>query len=269
MITFDADFRPSSTSTQIITMHFRNRAIDTYSPTFSATPAMSQSQILLALGATLIPSLLNNNSMANQTDTLQNFNNDFIEQNKQPTTDSENNATAVETALRTGGDFVGRYINRATENLLRRIPFIDVVSVRTNFISNLAIDQLSNPADPTLTTPANTDSSNFNILNYLAGSSVNAGSYLTPEFFLQGSIGVERESNTQHYMQDNSERLVPTIGLNMQFTTPAFTVEWGINPNLANLNAFLKPNVSLTLSKTFTFKDWNDLRQQLSGQSSE
>jgi hypothetical protein len=259
---FDADLRVSPTSNQIITMHFHNRALDSYNPTFTAEPSMSNNEIMLALGSTFIPSL-SNVTAANNSDRLPSFNNEF---NNTPDTDDEE-SSGFQTIVRTSGDFVGEYLSRAAENLLRRIPFIDIVSVKTDFVSNLALDQLQTASSNSSINNNSFGNDNFNVFDYLSGTSIYAGSYIAENFFLQASIGVDKETNTQRYMQENSERLVPTVGLSMQFTTPIFLVEWAFNPNFSSLNSLFTPAVSLSLSKTFTFKNWSDFVNQLKGRS--
>ncbi|MCL2520129.1 MAG: hypothetical protein FWE37_03890 [Spirochaetaceae bacterium] len=245
MLIFDADLRLPSANNQIITMHFANQAVDDYDPTFSATPAMTNNQILVALGATFLPSL--QNVLAADDDFLQNqgFNNNFVLADDEATVSEVN---ALNTMAQLGGDLLNQYAANAFANLLRNITFVDVISIRTNLVSNLILNQL-NPEGFT------TDEELWRSL--IEGSSIYAGWYFNNQFSLQGSLGAGR---------GDDERIEPTIGLSALFNTPFFMAEMSIGSNFANNQTGLFINdVSLTLSRSITFRSWAHFWSQLIG----
>ncbi len=269
-----ADYRVDSITNRVVTMHFANHAFDTYNPTFTVIPSLSQEQIMAILGASISTNSADFYSMsAGAIDS--NFPQSVYDEADRERNSNLNNSSlgAFEQIIRTGTDTLGSTVSRMVENAVRFIPFIDTVTVKTNFISNFALDKLANS---TSNTASNQDDLNQQILarggdnftRYLDGTSVYFGTYIDRNLFFQTKIDLEKSNALSRYA--DASQLKVNFYLDFQINTPLFLVDWAFNPMQNSRDGLsenywkFRPEVTLTFSKTIAFRDWKDLREQFS-----
>ncbi len=244
LLIFTADLRTTSRvrggPTHTITMEFASQALDRSFDFPFSSPTLNQNEIMVELGAIIRPSTEDLADQENIDALL-------------PQEDDPN--AAIKSVVKPIGDVAGQYLSRQLEQIVRFIPFIDTIEVRTSAVSNLLLDRLE--SDPFATNTQNTSA-----WDLLDGTSINAGFAITRNFFIEFSFGVVLEQDTQlNWMSGSNERLVTQIGLSLQFDTPWFLINWGFYPTFTqdSWNQLLVPAVSLSFTRTISFGSWSDL----------
>ncbi|NIZ41209.1 hypothetical protein PVA45_06800 [Entomospira entomophila] len=251
MLIFLADLKMDDG--HIITMEFEDQAINNRYDFTLTSPSLSQTDIMQRLGMSLVPSLAVQDQQQFQT--------------TQSDEDSESEGggfNALKTVIEPIGGVAEEYLSRQLERVLRFIPFIDSVNVRTNAVSNLALSRFSANSSNDSEWASGANASRSNPWDILDGTSISAGFKITPVFTVEASFGMAKESAQNQFFEDTS-KLLPNLGIGLKFDTPIFLVSWNFNPTLANssLNQLFVGSVSLNLTKTFYFRDWADLGRQL------
>ena len=263
-----ADYRVDSITNRVVTMHFQNHVLDTYNPTFTAIPSLSQEQIMAILGASISTNsgdLYSMSSGAVDTNYPQSVYNEADRERN--SLNSNGSLGAFEQIIRTGTDSLGGTVSRMVENAVRFIPFIDTVTVKTNFISNFALDKLANSIQNDLSQQQLARGGD-SFIRYLDGTSVYFGTYIDRNLFFQTKIDLEKSNALSRYA--DASQLKVNFYLDFQINTPLFLVDWAFNPMQNNKDGLsenywkFRPEVTLTFSKTFAFRDWKDLREQFS-----
>lgn len=275
-IDLKADYRVDTLTNRVITMHFRNHVLDTYNPEFTSVPSLSQEQIMAVLGA----SISTGNSPAYYS-TGNNFSTGVLdnsypqaiysEADRERNSNTSSSLGAFEQIIRSGTDTLGGTVSRMVENAVRFIPFIDTVTVKTDFISNFALDKLSRSS------LENSDQRRFyqggdDFTRYLSGTSIYFGTYIDKNLFFQTKFDLEDTNILSRYA--NASQLKVNFYLDFQINTPLFLVDWAFNPmqnsrDVSDNYWKFRPEVTLTLSKTFAFRDWKDLYEQLTNYGSQ
>ena len=263
-----ADYRVDSITNRVVRMHFQNHVLDKYNPTFTAIPSLSQEQIMAILGASISANstdLYSMSSGAVDTNYPQSI---YNEANRERNSLNNNsNLGAFEQIIRTGTDSLGGTVSRMVENAVRFIPFIDTVTVKTNFISNFALDKLANSIKNDLSQQRLARGGD-DFMRYLDGTSVYFGTYIDRNLFFQTKIDLEKSNALSRYA--DASQLKVNFYLDFQINTPLFLVDWAFNPMQNNKDGLsenywkFRPEVTLTFSKTFAFRDWKDLGEQIS-----
>ncbi|MGL4523911.1 MAG: translocation/assembly module TamB domain-containing protein [Spirochaetia bacterium] len=268
-----ADYRVDTVTNRVITMHFRNHVLDRYNPQFVSSPSMPQEQIMATLGAnTSWNSSETSNSTINNPFTAGAIDTSYPQalyderDRDRDGLNSESSLGAFEQIVRTGTDSLGGTVSRMVESAVRFIPFIDTVTVKTDFISNFAIDKLANTYSVNPTSFSNNVDS---FARYLDGTSIYFGTYIDKNLFFQSKIDLEEMSTLSRYA--DASQLKVNFYVDFQINTPFFLVDWAFNPmqnsrdvSSANGQWKFRPEVTLTFSRTFAFRDWKDLYEQLS-----
>lgn len=244
---FDADLKPDPFKQDVITMHFKNRIMDTYSPSFTSEPAMTEIEIMTKLGATFVPSVSGL---------------DGDKKNSELVNNEERTQGGFETVIKATGDYAGQYLSRSVENVLRKLQFIDTVSVKTDVVSNMILDTFDQ---------GDINSKNNNgargIAQYLDGSSIYFGSFVQNKFFINANISAVEQDNTV-VSSANITNIVPSFGFGVQIPTNLFDIDWTVATDVENVSKVnptgvstfaFQPEVKLTIGKVLSFKNWKDI----------
>ncbi|NIZ46360.1 hypothetical protein PVA44_06340 [Entomospira nematocerorum] len=253
MLIFLADLKMDDG--HIITMEFEDQAINNRYDFRLTSSSLSQTDIMHRLGMSLVPSL----AVQDQQQLS----------NSQAGDDSDSNSfNALKTVIEPIGGVAEEYLSRQLERVLRFIPFVDSVNVRTSAVSNLALSRFSANSSTDSEWAAGANASRSTPWDILDGTSISAGFRITPVFTVEASFGMAKESARNQFFEDTS-KLLPNLGIGLKFDTPIFLVSWSFNPTLADssLQQLFVGSVSLNFTKTFYFRDWADLGRQLNGGS--
>lgn len=266
-----ADYRVDTLTNRVITMHFKNYVLDTYNPQFTSIPTLSQEQIMSILGANVSSRATENSTVSNMfasgaldTSYPQSV---YNEADRERNANTNNSLGAFEQIIRTGTDTIGGSVSRMVENAVRFIPFIDTVTIKTDFISNFALDKLAgSTAESAEQRHYNDGADSFT--RYLDGTSIYFGTYIDRNLFFQTKIDLEDMSTLSRYA--DASQLKVNFYLDFQINTPLFLVDWAFNPmqnsrDVSDNYWKFRPEVTITLSKTYAFRDWKDLYEQLAG----
>jgi len=192
-----------------ISMIVDNAPLLSFNARFESTPPLSQMEILTLLGQNITGSPLN-----------------------------ENTDSAWRTAASSVTDLAAQfYMVRRIEQMVRNFTRLDMFSVRTQVLQNLAftgVERLiQTPVDRTVS-----------VGNYLDNTTVFGGKYIGQDMFIQGMLSMRYDAN-----KTGGITFAPDFGVELQ--NPLFSIRWDFIPEHPE-NWYVNDN-SITLSKSFTF----------------
>lgn len=253
LLVFSADFKTYNGHT--ITMNFEDQSLNSnYGFTFTSY-TLNQREIMQYLGLGLISNATTMRPGESFSDEEQNF----YESQK----DIKSNDYPLKAVIDPIGGIAEQYLARQLEKLLKFIPFVDTVTVRTNVVSNLAVSRFSSSGSA-LVSENNEFNDSRTPWEIFDQTSISAGFRITPLFTLEGTFGMSKLVGERRYFGDAGQ-LLPNIGINLNFDTPVFLVSWSFAPTLArrSIDQLFVGSVSLGFTRSFYFRDWKDFVDQL------
>ncbi|NIZ19564.1 translocation/assembly module TamB domain-containing protein [Entomospira culicis] len=255
MLKFAADFKTDDG--HIITVEYEDQPIGSSLDFDLTSPTLEQAEIMQYLGMKFMPSIV-----MSDDGLMSSGMGDEGEEVGANTEDASKDT--LKTVLEPIGNIAEQYLARQLERAFKFIPFVDTVTIRTNMISNLALSQFG--ADGNTETSSwlvGNNAPNAQFWDIFDQTSISAGFRVTSFFTIEGTFGMARMPNQQAFFGE-AEQLLPNLGVNLNFDTPFFLINWSFTPTLArqSIDQLFVANVSIGINKVFRFRDWEDFLEQ-------